>query len=77
MELIKSSNILGNTLLTLTNLKYLSINDFLEDCPFINILIESYNNYNLIEFKSNCIEYSSCAKFLISNKNIKNVSLKN
>ena len=77
MELIKNSNILGNTLLTLTNLKYLSINDFCEDCPFINLLMESYANYNLIEFKSNCIEYSSCAKFLISNKNIKNVSLKN
>lgn len=75
-ELGKINKKFGEYLLKLKNLKYLRIFKFdIEYNPFIKVLLKEYENENLIEFESDCIELSSAKEFLNRNPNIKKLLL--
>ena len=76
-ELNKKSEQLGNIIVNMEYLESLKIYHFNDDNPFINIILEKYNNTNLKEFKSNCINLSSAQTFVNNNKNIKYIELNN
>ena len=73
----KQSEILGNTIIELKNLETLQIYDFKDINPFINIILEKYQNNNLKQFDSNCIELSSAKTFLENNKKLNYINLFN